>query len=257
VTVKAAETIVLSGQNSTILTNAEDRGQGGDISLQARHIQLTAGASISSQSSGTGNAGTIRLAASDTFLSENSAVTAEARRAQGGAIQVMAQTMIRLRQSEITTTVRGGDEMAGSITLDPAFVILEDSQIRADAVGGPGGNITITAEVFLTDPSSIVSASSERNIDGEIDIRAPVADLSGTVAPLPQSFLQQAVLLRERCAERLRRGWTSSFIVSGRDGSPFEPGSMLSSPLSRESQAGTGGLRSTTTPLPESSRCGP
>ncbi len=58
-------------------------------------------------------------------------------------------------------------------------------------------------------------------------------DLSGTIAPLSQRFSPAVVLLRQRCAERLRGGQVSSFIVGGRDGVPVAPDGVLSSPLYR------------------------
>jgi hypothetical protein len=43
----------------------------------------------------------------------------------------------------------GGAGQWGNITIAPRCVILDRSQIRADAFGGPGGNVRIAAEVFL------------------------------------------------------------------------------------------------------------
>ena len=59
--------------------------------------------------------------------------------------------MIRLRDSQITTAVGSGRGAGGNITIDPEFVVLENSQISANAFGGPGGNITIRAGVLLSD----------------------------------------------------------------------------------------------------------
>jgi filamentous hemagglutinin family protein len=202
-------------------------GPGGDIVLNARVIDLSQDARISVESTGTGNAGSIRIAATDTFRSTNSAVTTRAEKSQGGTIHIAAQTMVRLRHSEVTTTVAGGDERAGNVTIDPEFIILENSSITANAVGGPGGNITLTAGTFLADPASTVSASSTRNIDGEISIQAPIQDLSGTVTPLPQDVVPAAVLLSDQCAARLRAGAVSSLVTRGRDGIPASPEGVL------------------------------
>src|SRR5262249_2005434 len=45
---------------------------------------------------------------------------------------------------------------------------------------------------------------------------------------------------QSRCAERLREGTVSRFVVGGRDGVPLEPGSLLLSPLERVGQEGGG-----------------
>ena len=76
-----------------------------------------------------------------------------------------------------------------------------------------------------------MSASSERGIDGEVDIRAPVTEVSGTFTPLPKDFQSALSLLREPCMARIQEGKYSSFMVGGRDGLPLEPGGLLPSPI--------------------------
>jgi hypothetical protein len=192
------------------------------------------GATIAAASTGIGNAGNITITVTDTFLSERSTVTTAALRGDGGNIEMTAPSMVRLQDSTITATVGGGAAtVGGNVTIDPAFVILENSQIRANAFAGRGGNVRITAGVVLADPASRINASSTLGIDGAVDIQAPVTELSGTVAPLPQAFVS-AALLRERCAERLREGHVSSFILAGRDGVPAEPDGGLPSQLAAE-----------------------
>ena len=77
---------------------------------------------------------------------------------------------------------------------------------------------------------SRVDASSQLAAPGEVTIEAS-NDLSGTIAPLSQRFSPAVMLLRQRCAERLRGGQVSSFIVGGRDGVPVTLDGVLSSPL--------------------------
>ncbi len=227
---------------------AETRGnrEGGIIALNVGSLNMStpAGqqqAQISSRSSGaaTGDAGEVSIRGmggentkSDTVLLTNSAVTTEAVVADGGNITILADSMVRLLDGKITTAVRSGEGGGGNIKIDPEFVILESfSQIIANAFGGPGGNINITADAFLADAEkSIVSASSVLGVDGEINIDA-ITDLSGAITPLEKRFSEAARLLRQRCAERLRGGQISSFIVGGRDGVPLEPGELLPSPL--------------------------
>src|SRR5262249_38295684 len=84
---------------------------------------------------------------------------------------------------------------------------------------------------FLADPSSAVTASSTLGINGEVNIQAPVTNISGSLVPLPQAFARPATLLSTRCAERLREGTVSSLVVRGRDGVPARPGEVLPLPL--------------------------
>jgi large exoprotein involved in heme utilization and adhesion len=178
---------------------------------------------------------------------QNSSVTTEANQADGGNIHLTAPQLIRLRDSQITATVGGGPEtVGGNITIDPQFVLLQNSQIIANAFEGRGGNIQIQAQqAFLADPASEVSASSTLGINGQVAIQSPVTSLSGAVAPLPQEFVLGTELLRDRCAGRLREGRVSRLVLGGRDGVPHEPGGLLLSPLA---QAGKEGKRARPNP---------
>jgi large exoprotein involved in heme utilization and adhesion len=233
VTVTMADVLTITGRNSGLRTTATSSGRGGDITLQAQQVRLMAGASISAESTGTRDAGNITITVGDTFVSQHSKVTTAATQADGGNIQITAPHLLRLRDSAITAEVGGGAQtVGGNITIDPQFVLLQNSQIIAQAFQGRGGNIQIQAQqVFLMDPASTVSASSALGINGQVNIQAPVTSLSGSVAPLPESFARATELLSSRCAERLREGTVSRFVLGGRDGVPLEPGSVLPSPL--------------------------
>ena len=179
-----------------------------------------------------GDAGDIDIAATGSFISRNSKVSTSSENADGGNIKITAPYMVHLKESEITASVGGGaSTVGGNISIDPQFVILDHSKIIANAYEGQGGNIQIVSNVFLADPFSVVDASSALGIDGTVDIRAPITELSGTLVPLGEDFISAFELLREPCMARIRGGKYSSFIVSGRDGLPIEPGRLLPSPM--------------------------
>jgi hypothetical protein len=81
--------------------------------------------------------------------------------------------------------------------------MLEGSQLNANAFGGPGGNITIQAGVFLSDPVSRITASSEEDVPGEINIQAAITNISGLVTPyrrtLPRSARCCMIPVRPAC----------------------------------------------------------
>ena len=118
----------------------------------------------------------------------------------------------------------------GSVDIDPQFVILQNSQILANAVFGPGGNINITTNLLLPDSASVISASSQFGQQGTIFIQSPISPASGKILPLGQKPLIPATLLSQRCAA-LAGSNASSFTVAGRDSLPAEPSGWLSSPL--------------------------
>jgi len=206
-------------------------GTGGSITIMADNVSLAERASINAASSGSGDAGDIAIATSKAVNLRNSTITTEASvEADGGNISITAPYMIRLVDSQVTSSVGGGPETTGgNIFIDPQFVILQNSQIIANAYEGTGGNIRIIADVFLMDPSSTVSASSALGVDGSVDIQSPISNVSGFIAPLGSTYVSATDLLRERCIVRLRQGKYSSFIISGRDGLPLEPGGLMPS----------------------------
>ena len=250
VSIAATESISIAGRDSEgnasgLFSTADKGGRGGNLQVTAPQFHLSDGGTISAQSSGAGDAGNILIQAGQTFQSRHGAITTSAEQGDGGNIRLIAGSLVDLRDSQITATVESGVGTGGNITISTQSVVLNHSQIRADAFGGPGGNVRINAEVFLADPGSQVSAFSPV-IEGTVDIRAPVTDISGTVVPLSQSFARAMELLRNRCAESVRQVAVSRFVLGGRDGVPPEPGSpLLSPPVRREPHATAGEARAT------------
>jgi filamentous hemagglutinin family protein len=227
----AENTVSITGEDdgfaSGIFSNAESAGRGGNIDLQAKKIKLKDGARISALSTGSGDAGQITLTVTDSMSSKNSSVTTQADDADGGDIVINAKNYIDQYKSEITTSVGGGAGNGGNITIDPTFVILDSSKVIANAFEGNGGNISITTDIFLKTDDSIVDASSELGIDGEIVINAFVTDISGTVATLPENFLDISLLLGDSCFARTKQD-TSSLIIASPGSLPMGPNDPLS-----------------------------
>jgi large exoprotein involved in heme utilization and adhesion len=240
------ETKSLTLSNATVSASVNDVPEGGDPTEGVGNITLTAshaatvgnGTVISAESAGTRNAGTVTIDAGQTFLVTNSRVTTEALTTSGGNINISADQMIRMINSGITTSVFGPEgTVGGNIFIDPQFVILQNSQILAQAFQGRGGNITIVANTFLPDASSLVSASSQFGLSGTVTITSPTQALSGALVPLKQSYLSGSALSNQRCAARLMEGRVSTFIITDQEGLPQEPGGLLSS-LSIEHDGG-------------------
>ena len=195
-------------------------------------MNLTHGATISASSTGKGIAGDITINAGNQFAMTNSTVTTEASHSSGGAIKITTNPTgtVELTDSTISASVLDGTGGGGSVNIDPQFVVLQNSQILAKSVFGPGGNIFITTNLLLPDSASIISASSQFGQQGTITIQQPIAPASGKIIPLPQKPLVPTSLLNQRCAA-LAGGNLSSFTVAGRDNLPAEPSSWLASPL--------------------------
>ncbi len=138
--------------------------------------------------------------------------------------------------------------------IDPQALILNNSNILANAFGGPGGNINIIADVFLvnsngqfpTSLAGIVDASSALSTPGTVNIEATFTNVEGSVTLLPETPLKATELLRAACAARFAGGKTSSLVVGGRDGLPLQPGDLLPSPLYVASDPNTAAPGATT-----------
>ncbi len=243
VTVNAAGPATISS-GAGLFSTAAGSGAGGDLNIRAAELQLLDGAIISANSSGTDTAlaGNVNIVAGSLFRMANSTITTQAAVADGGNISITTTgSLVHLTDSQITTSVQSGVGSGGNITigstLHPSdFILLDASQVRADAFGGPGGNINIFANVYLT-TDSVVSASSALSTPGTINIQASITNVSGSLTQLPTSPLEAAALLRASCAARLAGGKSSSLVLAGREGLPLDPGGLLPSPLVVEEPA--------------------
>jgi len=162
----------------------------------------------------------------------NSSVTTEASQSSGGAIKITTNSGggVDLVNSTISASVLDGTGDGGSVNIEPQFVVLQNSQILAQAVQGPGGNVSITTNLLLPDSISVISASSQFGQNGTVAIQSPISPASGKIVPLSQKPLTETSLMSQRYVA-VSEGIFSSFTVAGRDSLPPQPGGWLSSPL--------------------------
>jgi filamentous hemagglutinin family protein len=226
--------------NTDISASVNDVPQGSNPTQGLGNITLTSpnlvmiDSTVTGESFGSRNAGNITLNG-NTIELRNSKVTTSADKAQGGNISVESGFLIDLIDSSIQSSVAGGPgTVGGNLNLNSRFVILQNSDLLTTAVQGNGGTITIIGrDAVLQDPSSNIDVSSVAGLSGSIDIQAPITDLSGSLAPLPENVLQATSLLRQSCGARFSGGKLSSLVAGSREGLPLEPGGFMPSPLSR------------------------
>jgi large exoprotein involved in heme utilization and adhesion len=221
-------TIQNGGTLSAKTSGTTATATGGTIAVTATDaVTMTGGASITASSTGPADAGNITINAGNRFESRNSSVTTKSEHAGGGNIEINATDQFRLVNSQVNASAFLN---GGNITIDPNVVILQNSQILAQAIQGNGGNITIFTPLFLADSSSLVSASSQFGLNGTVTIQSPTSNLSGSLGTLSSKTRQAQSLLTQRCAA-LVNGQASSFVVAGREHLPADPGGWLTSPL--------------------------
>lgn len=90
----------------------------------------------------------------------------------------------------------------GNIIIDTnSLLLLDSSQINANAFEGNGGNILINAQILLASPDSSITASSTLGIDGTIDINAPENNLQAALTPINAELIITADVLKGSCLD--------------------------------------------------------
>ena len=230
-------------------------GESGSVRLKLGTLSLDSSAFIGSSNTGAGKAGTVMVRADgDIFMRGGSAISTSAFQANAGDIDIASRTRIDLREGAAITAsagLNGGNitvaapdfihlidssitaiagttpspvgGMGGNITIDPEFMVLDHSFIKADAAIGQGGNILLQAANFLSSETSITATGTTA---GTVEIVAPELDLSAALVILPGGLVDPSTQLREQCARRLGLDF-SSFLVIGRGGVSLAPDEPL------------------------------
>ncbi|PSO97287.1 MAG: filamentous hemagglutinin, partial [Cyanobacteria bacterium SW_12_48_29] len=218
-------------------------GQAGDLTITTEQLIVRDRAKVTVSSTGSGNAGELRVEASSIRLENQGKIISETKAGQGGNIALQLQDLLLLReQSQISTTAgtaeAGGD--GGNIDIDSDFIVAvpgESSDITANAFAGNGGNIDIDAfSVFGIEPREVenpasndindITASSELGLEGTIEIDTPDVDPSRGLVELPTVPVETEVA--QACSPGSSQQ-QSEFVVTGRGGLPPTPEEALSS----------------------------
>lgn len=213
-----ASTVLVSGINAEVSGSTAGDATGGSVNIAATDLAINSGGTVSVTASGTGNAGNIELSASHHLdVLDGGNIETNAALSGGGNIIVDVLDRIYLRDSTLTASSGGqtvGDD-GGNVTIDPVFLILDNSRIVAQAVQGNGGIINLFADNFISDVRSEISATSELGNDGEVTITSPDNSVTGVIGTLDASFNSDQVLLSEPCAARVLENRSSLVVVSG------------------------------------------
>lgn len=221
--------IAISGGDLDSSTTAG--GAGGAINVTAgSEASVLNGGRISADSTGAGRTGNIVISAGDRITMNGGSISTRAVSSDGGDITLKAPQIVRLENSQITTSVQSGVGSGGNVLIDPQILLMTNSSITANAFGGPGGNITIIADNFLASSTALLQASSALSTPGTIEIVSPENSIAGSIAQLPRAFVDASQLLRGSCSAR-REGAPSSFVLAGRGGVPAEPDGYLPSTI--------------------------
>jgi large exoprotein involved in heme utilization and adhesion len=242
-------------------------GAGGTVRINTRELSIQAGAEVSVGSFSFGSAGNLAVSAntirlndrgslaattttttggdinvtSDRLILDNSSISTTARSGNGGNLTFNIQDILLLRNGSLISTDAGSVGAGGNggnitLNLPNGFIVAvptENSDIRANAFEGDGGNVNITARQLLgiafrpdvlDTPLSDITASSQFGNSGSVIINELTPDITPEDATLPTEIAPPA--LAQGC--RTRGSQTGSFVNIGRGGLPASPTDSLS-----------------------------
>ena len=179
-------------------------------------VETTANSGMFARASGAGAAGNITVNAPQLTISDGAQISAETIAGEGNITLNTSNLQLRGNSAIITDATQAAS--GGNITIDTNTLVLENSNITARAVGGQGGNIQITAQGIFQDNVSNIDASSQRGVDGTVEIQTQVDPARGLIS-LAQTPIDASSLISKGCEEY--RG--SEFIITGRGGIPPHP----------------------------------
>jgi filamentous hemagglutinin family protein len=193
----AADTLALNARarvQANTLPGSE--GIGGNINVQVRAASLTGNSSIDTNTQGLGDAGSVRIRASESIALVNGSINSSAfdfgsGAGNGGSIWLTAP-MVTLQNGRIISQSNGPGN-AGNILLEADTVSVEANDIAeseiAAATGGPGrgGDITIhgfngpssrTSDVTISGSSTLTSQTDGDGRSGDISVKTARLTLS-------------------------------------------------------------------------------
>ena len=165
---------------SIVSTSSSSSGAGGSLIISApRKLSISGEGKLSSETSGSGPAGTVFVKAQEFTLQDGAELsTRTTGSGEGGTLDLdIGNGVTRLRNAKLTTdSTQPDDTLAGSLLLQTGQFNVEDSILDVRNAGNDdGGNIEIRATqgTFLSQQSSIQTNATGQGNGGNIFMRTP------------------------------------------------------------------------------------
>jgi len=210
--------------DSKVSTLSMGEGTAGNININSNKFTVKNSSMVTSENLSTnfiGDAGKININLNNNLnLLDNSKITTKSEKGAGGQIEIKGGKFVHSYNSQITSSVVDAGKDGGDILVQSDNVVLNHSEINADADVGNGGNIQITSKNYIENKSNI-TAHSNKGIDGNINISFLDDSIDSGIEILPDNYLDAAPLLNSICEKRDAET-VSRFIVEQRDGLPSQ-----------------------------------
>ncbi|MEH2146556.1 two-partner secretion domain-containing protein [Nostoc sp.] len=232
-TITAPDSITLTGNGSVIAAGTDATGDGGNLILRTRNLNIQNQAQVTVSSSGTGSAGNLFVDADRIFLNNQGRIRADTL-GGGGNINLRSPLILLRNGSNITTNATGANIPGGNIGIDTRFLVAvpnEDSNISANSEDFRGGNVRINAfSIFGIQPrlvstplSDITATGATSALSGTTDVSTAGIDPTSGLVALPTDFVDRSGLIAQGCPAN--QG--NSFAIGGRGGLPPTPEQQL------------------------------
>ncbi|WP_206755699.1 S-layer family protein [Leptolyngbya sp. FACHB-671] len=208
---------------------------GGNIQITTDQLQVFDRARIAVDSQGSGIGGGVNITASRVQLDDRARITAETGADDGGNITLRNVELLQLSNNSLITTTAGTERAGGDggdINIDADFIVAfpnKNSDILANAFTGSGGNVDITSQGLFgiaaqpqeSPLTNDITASSERGVQGTVDITLPDVDPRRGLVELPVEVVDASTQITQTCSSA--EALIGEFVVTGRGGIPSSP----------------------------------
>lgn len=212
---------------SAIASSSSSKSSAGSVNILGQQIQIWDEGEISVSSVAGGNAGNLDLV-TDILELDQGRIDAEVTAGNKGNLNLTANRRLILKNQSAITTSATGSATGGNINLrSPVIVGWGNSDIRANAVLGDGGNISIESQGLfglknreqLTTESDI-SASSKFGFSGNVTIHNLSDNANQGLVVLPEQVRDAKQEVAQSCAQNLAR---NHFAFTKEGGLPISP----------------------------------
>jgi filamentous hemagglutinin family protein len=158
-----------------ITTGTTGSGNAGEIRINAGRTELISGG-ITSQSTGSGKAGTLDLTSNRLSLDQGATLsTASSNQGKAGNIVIRSGQLSLANGSQITSQSLGSGD-GGMVEITAQTAALQNSTINAQTAAGNGGNLTFNLDQLLKlrDHSMLSASAGGGGNGGNLNITAPL-----------------------------------------------------------------------------------
>lgn len=228
----------LTGPQTLVSTNSSGSANAGNLRLLAMDMSIDEGAAVESRATGVGNSNSVNLLASGSLAisgvegGQRARVSTNSLQSQGGDVVLQSGGLTFLNNADLVASA-DADGSGGNIRFATNGLLTSSSSVLAQAVGGNGGRIDIQpalGSLVIIDGQSALNADSATGTSGTVDVDAPDTGIVSALTHTDARLAPEARLNQDECGIAARQAGMSSLVVRDAvDHDPFASGYLGSS----------------------------